>query len=860
MAANPNPNSPHKYPHQPGVENLRARTQHKASAAAVDATTMTGYVNSVLAPLAEVPSKDAPSELALHAIFVDKAVINAHKALLRTRKNNNLEKASYGSSVRLLNCISAAYYKHLLRTGDAVVFASRPDKPPPGDYLALLTKPDVCAFRGPVTTLFVARKSANYRSAQPWSRLLQVAELKRLYDAMAVGGQLKSYLTALMRYRPDLLTVYGFRLERGILRLAALSPGGMVESEDLNWTDLSAWIAHVVQVYETLKGSDPDIEHRPEQTGFFRWDIRKSGIGLVVTPFHVGRAPGRTTFACFEVGRLPPKGSGTDRKFLDAMDIAFGTDVTKGFWKLSWQRSTPRSTEAQLLTFLHRDGWVPGLVRHHLETSVRAGDDTAIFHPSGDGPGRVMDILHLGSVGQPLSQCETVGDMLDCMYDLIETHAHIAELGVIHRDVSYFNVLCKPRHYLTIHPALKINHVIERPCIGKIFGDSTAEPCVLLTDLDHATTLEELEKRPSDDLKTVGTPMFMSVYLATPDARWGFQLQSLRSLRVQLQAVEARRDIFDLAFPNDDGTFMANFEKVIEAEELREVEPDEKIPQARHDWRHDAESIYWVFLWAYARARPLGTDPPEHGRFTLFCQAMLQHAMNGPAAQEARDVWLRPGEPTKLFAEELGRVQLLFQRFASYLSIPWHLYCGEGGPMEKCPDHAHIALRRLILGFKIDTKNETTLSIRLNTASPRITAAFDDQTRLFATTDKRGDTEASEPDPPPETRASAAMKRKAEAEAADATDDYDRRAKKSKTETTAAVSDGAGPSSLPALAAADEDMVLTEPEGDGQAKEDEPEDPPEEHYDPDVHRDSLSAKALRLMFWKDRALWFGRGT
>ncbi|EJD52369.1 hypothetical protein AURDEDRAFT_158095 [Auricularia subglabra TFB-10046 SS5] len=586
--------------------------------------------------------------------------------------------------------------------------------------------------------------------------------------------------------------------------------------------------------------------------------------------------------------------------------LAGGTHDAQGFWKMSWQRTT----EAELLTKLHGNGWVPGLVRHHPETSMRDEDGVAVFHPSGDSNvGRVREILHLGSIGQPLSQCESVEEMLDTMYDLIETHAHVCELGVLHRDVSYFNSLCNPKHYLTTHPVLGKNCVLERPCIKKIFGDANGQPCALLTDLDHGTTFEELAKGPLNAAKTVGTPMFMSVYLEAPSAPRKYQRLDVDDLFDKLVYVEKTRpDLFHRAFPGGDGGFIDKYRLVMENERHRRTAGrPSPVPEARHDWRHDAESIYWVFLYAFARARPLGTGQEgalESHAYHAFCQVMLSNSTEPLIGSPAREAWMEPSRfKEELFAPEISILEGLFEQMAIYLSLPWHIYCGEDQPMAKLPGHVHIAFRRLILWFKLEPNHAEVLRVALDTESgPRLTNAFNDDARKYAmATDKRGNTGASQMGSSThETRSSSALKRKAEAEAAAVTGEYDRSTKKLRTsplgatdaqthdataENDSAAQDmgsasvtvnndtaidkdgGHVPDDAGAIVAASTTAPVAETDQaaedhlenqDAQAKEPEPEPEPE-HYDPALHRDSLLAKALRLMFWKDRALWFGRG-
>ncbi|EJD46872.1 hypothetical protein AURDEDRAFT_163934 [Auricularia subglabra TFB-10046 SS5] len=868
---------------------------------------MAHYISDVLRPLKSLPSQATPTHFVLKAIVTEKHVERAFTAFKDELAQSQVETTSDGPVVRLLNCISTAYHKHVLGPDfdEAIIFTSSPNHPPLGDYLALGTRPDVYAFAGQLGYLMVARSIANHRVWRPWSVILEVGDLKRLLSA---DGQVKSYVTANKRYRPDLPTIHAFSLGRRTIRLVTLNACGLTESPAYPATAIWPWIAHVVQVYQAYEARDRTIQHCSAQQSFYRWDVRTSTDAIAVTPFHVGHAPGRTTFACFEVDRLPPDPhAATNAAILAELDQTFDSGVAQGFWKLSWQRTTPRSSERELLDYAHRDGWVPGLVRHHTETSSRDAFEDAIYDPSGTHPrGRVKDILHLGSVGQPLSQCETAGDLLDAMYDLIVTHLHLFRVGILHRDVSWFNVLYKPRHYLEIHPKFKRNQVLESPypCIGRILGIPDAQPSILLADLDHALKLSESDivvgpdgkaagsndQLGNEDAKAekTGTPMFMSVQLLDDSAIF-FGKQSLDELWEAFKLAEESTDSFSQAFPQGDAEFMARFKAVRKAERKRkQPRHDEmRVPVDMHNLRHDAESMYWVFLWAFARARPIDADPNETApaAFDQFCAGMLRQNTGRQPDQTERATWLIPSTVVRLFHPLLCDFESLFMQMATYLSIPWHLY------PDMPDDHVQSAFRRLILAFRFDNENVDALGVRLDTAAPRFTRAFVNVLRMDGlTTDKGAAPGASVTKPGSGSGVvGRAQKRKADGEASGAP-----AKKRALSSALATAGDDAldEPSDAPVSPVAGQSAekidahlcrpvpVPSEMEAGGDDKEDESDESDSESedescdaaddsqddagdseptYSESEHLHSQSVKALRLMFLKDRSLWFGAG-
>ncbi|KZV87641.1 hypothetical protein EXIGLDRAFT_620387 [Exidia glandulosa HHB12029] len=130
---------------------------------------------------------------------------------------------------------------------------------------------------------------------------------------------------------------------------------------------------------------------------------------------------------------------GGDPKVLDSVC----TKDCVGVVKVSYQDTQGKFKEGELLDRVHADGWLPGVVRHTFwerEEARKVGDVTL---PDND-PNRIVRVketIHLGSVGDPLSQCSTPLQMLKVAYDAAETHLQLLKRGVLHRDLSWFNIL-----------------------------------------------------------------------------------------------------------------------------------------------------------------------------------------------------------------------------------------------------------------------------------------------------------------------------------------------------------------------------------------------------------------------------------
>ncbi|EJD54725.1 hypothetical protein AURDEDRAFT_110235 [Auricularia subglabra TFB-10046 SS5] len=475
---------------------------------------------------------------------------------------------------------------------------------------------------------------------------------------------------------------------------------------------------------------------------------------------------------------------------------------------------------------------------------------------------RVQEFLYIGSIGEPLSQAESPRELLYAVYDLLETHANLLEEEIIHRDVSWFNVMLKPAHHID-----KQANTQERPCIRKILHECGRHSdskqlvsSVLLADLDHAADVKELE-RQSHLRERTGTAMFIAAelsdpteffYLSDPGA-WNTIFKALRWVDDQGSLGAAA---LLSAFPHGDGDFMAALREVSMRDQAREGDALQ-LERPVHSARHDGESIYWVFLWAFARARPRGT--PLEGttsrpstRFSTFCKIMLAHEVGDPGSglEHDRAPYMKDSSSLMaLFHPDLAKFEELFIAMAAYLKIPWHLY------PELPVNHVHIAYRRMVIGFVLKTK-AAVLDIALDTEQPRI---MHDPV-------KEGKGPERDPSACTDSLASVGASGRADVldellpslEPEDAPETGDSQSSR-KRKATGSSNDGgppkklAGPGRKPQLPG----MPADGPANDG----DDDDDPARsaKKYSHDLHLHLRTAHALSLKVWKDRTLWFSKG-
>ncbi|KZV78035.1 hypothetical protein EXIGLDRAFT_80629 [Exidia glandulosa HHB12029] len=243
--------------------------------------------------------------------------------------------------------------------------------------------------------------------------------------------------------------------------------------------------------------------------------------------------------------------------------------------------------------------------------------------------------------------------------------------------------------------------------------------------------------------------MFIAMALSDPRSLAHLKSHGLAELAGALrllETTESGKRALEAAFPgtHSDGQFMAMFDRVVAAEANNKLKPGSVFgkkkpvatpatlpdPAPMHEPRHDAESLFWVTLWAFARAQPRDS-PTSEGKasaFDAFCRDMLSHKIGEEASREN---YLLDGglKPTILHPDFIALKELL-DAMACYISVPWHLYANDPY-IQAHSDHMHTAFRRLILAFLLSDELPE-LDIELNTEQPRFTNAFEDVVRVSA--------------------------------------------------------------------------------------------------------------------------------
>ncbi|EJD52360.1 Arginase/deacetylase [Auricularia subglabra TFB-10046 SS5] len=202
------------------------------------------------------------------------------------------------------------------------------------------------------------------------------------------------------------------------------------------------------------------------------------------------------------------------------------------------------------------------------------------------------------------------------------------------------------------------------------------------------------------------TSMFIATELSNPE-RTSYSTPYIQIIRNTLVQVEDYSVELARAFPNGDGDFMVDFDRVIEAENKRIANAVDLELPARLSSPTRAVTTWSRF-----------TRDDVVDELNLFCKAMFSHTIGGPSGE---------AEPT-----------CFTNRIAAYLAVPWYMYCGDATTKPIVgADHAHNAIRRIILGFALaaapaNAKAHTALDTEVH----RQSSVLEDWTRgtIMATT------------------------------------------------------------------------------------------------------------------------------
>ncbi|KAF8581019.1 hypothetical protein K439DRAFT_1662495 [Ramaria rubella] len=622
----------------------------------------------------------------LNASFLD---------LISAIKSASSEAGMYGPTARLLNRLSEMAY-HLVH-GDralevkavdaeppsmhlprALLFIPCPRKPPAHDIFKVGVKPDILAIfstledlcrtiNSPESILVDAPHKGSLSETPPsWSLVESAVESKP--DRVDAKDQVNQYADTLLRYRPDKTKAVCLTSNQYGYVFYVSEPCGVHCSRKYGWDeDLTDLFRFVYSFYSpTCNKQDPTFSRAELRQNRYQWHVSLCGTTYDVAPVLSRKGAGRRTWI----------GIGT---VLGSEPPAFR--IVKDMWRDDQRRFE----EGALLKKVHEEGCVPGVVR--LVASGTVQGLTAGRIPNT----RTKHRLVMGSSGCRLSACRSVLQFLKVMYDALEAHQHLVERGILHRDMSWYNILCNPRHYVD-HPEGKES--LHRTCIADVMGEENPSSCCLITDFDNSAALDETSGY-SELTHRTGTPMFIAVDIS--GGEFGHSMvvsQKITTAELQLDGEARQRFISSYSGESYDA-FNAFLDSVL-AGTFPTKDPfssSEETATIVHQPFHDVESMFWVIVWFLMRTWPEDSCEPEiTDQYKLSTAAMLGHRIGTDGFGLRKDllrykdrIWER------ILHSECRPLASMLANMAAYLGIRWLSH------PDAPPCHSHEALKRLLL-------------------------------------------------------------------------------------------------------------------------------------------------------------------
>ncbi|GJJ09008.1 hypothetical protein Clacol_003229 [Clathrus columnatus] len=610
------------------------------------------------------------------------------------------EMKMYEPLTRLFNTIAGMISNELDPKGEPMVFYLSHNLPPAGQSRQEdhSLKPDLHILPPKDVFTKVTRFDKDKNLRIPWSTLESFVEVK--VEDNWDHRQAIDYLETLLQYRPDKIYALGMQCNQnsycfyyGDACIQRMSPN-FSWKEDLN--ELVLFIYSLRYGYQEQVGRDKT---------YTLHDINWQDIKATPT-WHISSNPSTTNEVRPMFAR---KGKTGRRTWLGiGRELSHSTPLTAVASKSKirivkdmWRDERRRFVECELLDLIHEEVFVPGVVRHIRAEPV----EKLTVYDTEDGS-RIKDRVILASTGLRLSACESVLEFLKVMYDLVETHEQVLNRGVLHRDLSWFNVLCKPEHFITNgqdnnkHPTISKSQGSKHPTIAELLDKSGGvnDPLCLLTDFDNACRTEG--KVPTGATERTGTPMFMACELLygqkVYEMLYTDPVPPVNSNQFDLEGdvLEAYLRVYGQtrydAYNEDLISYLSG---VKESEGIHPyVAGDFSLSHQPH---HDMESVYWIIIWFLTKAWPTGFDP-DLGTFGRNSHSTLRRTMLDREANTDPDDAMtllrksREGWKMTLHAAYEGLSEML-SGMGQYLCMRWSRF------PNIFPLHCHEAFKRLLL-------------------------------------------------------------------------------------------------------------------------------------------------------------------
>ncbi|KAL5480886.1 hypothetical protein ACEPAI_9827 [Sanghuangporus weigelae] len=559
----------------------------------------------------------------------------------------------YGTMATLMTSISL----DLTRTSSEPVLIFVPNS---AKRLALThglvnSKPALVAFLGKrkIAELVVSRPKYNIK-IPPAQSIVCPVELKSKISCMR-------YMLQVSRNNPSSSIVYGIFVNRRLFQLFSIGLDHQAEWKEVEWEDEDC-------IHKLFTSIDLIRDNATRQTPLRIFQSLSPTIrsrSFTLLPVSSGRGSGRKGLVAIAV---PSHAEAGDPSMVR-------------IFKYAWYQNIQHGRERNLLTKLRG---VPGVVQID-ETLSQDSIDVDQWS------GRVRSLLALKTIGYPLCSCTTVLEFLEAMYDLLEVLRYLVqEKEVLHRDISWGNVLIRPEHAPDVSidfPSQLTNETIPHTYrfISDIFYEEKRRVRVVLTDFDFASDLKESSE---EELKeATGTPMFMANDVPVPrESALYFEIPVAQFLHTA---------VMDSAMKYSDDSERAAWNAFYSR--LREIELIPAYPARdvfRHGAVHDAESVFYLCLLFFnrmqrsSRANEPSSIEEERQWGDAFAKLAPKRVGFVALSSDTLRRDLRTGSNFD-FADLLSPIN-------EYLSVPWYR-AKSTGRGEQYEFHLHDFMQRLIL-------------------------------------------------------------------------------------------------------------------------------------------------------------------
>ncbi|KAF8587755.1 hypothetical protein K439DRAFT_1544714 [Ramaria rubella] len=585
-------------------------------------------------------------------------------------KAASMEEDMHCPVANLLNQLSIVAYKILRRERgsdsplEALVFAATQNKTLTHDIFNAKLEPDLVAHLSTPESLQSSLASTEAHTPDllpPWPRLESIIEIKQ--RGSGTDSQIKKYCNTILRYRPDKSLALGLSLDQVGYTLYAVDACIAKGSMKYSW-DSEGTLERLFQfVYSNYLCRDHDTTLAVSSTdnnNYTRWQVSHGHTIYDMAPLVARRGASRRTW--LTIGWI-----------LGAEHTV--TRIIKDMWRDdNWP-----CDEGSFLEKIHKDGPVPGVVRLAAHGPV----NNLVVGTSPDT--RSKRRLIMASTGQRLSTCRSVLHFLKVMYDAIEesyaAHQHMVDQKVLHRDLSWYNILCYPAHHIGGKP-------VARPCIAELLSEDNPESCCLITDFDNAADIED-ESSVADLTQTKGTSMFIAVDMSGGLA--AHERIAPHAINEATFCLEGdTRESYINSYGTDTYDTFNEFIHSLATGNIPEIEPSGPVI---HKPFHDVESVYWNIVWFLTRAWPENSDA-ETSRSPAYKEAtgtMLAHQISEDEAGRIKLRQASAAEWASILHSQCSDLATMLSDMGSYMSVKWLRY-------PTTPTyHAHEALKRLLL-------------------------------------------------------------------------------------------------------------------------------------------------------------------